>query len=68
MQNKTNKWIQLDEEYCRFECPECGHRRVSIKDCNYCPNCGASMIEDLQSCSCGNNGKCHCKSDCKCKG
>lgn len=59
MENKGNRWIKLDEEYCRFKFHECGHRRVDTNDCNHCPNCGASMIEDLQSCSCGNNGKCN---------
>lgn len=40
----NGKWLELTEnEYCRFQCSNCGHRRVSIAECNFCPQCGADM-------------------------
>lgn len=63
-EDKKNKWVELGEdEYCRYECPNCGHRRLNISECNYCPNCGLKMTEDNE-CSCGDNGR--CKGNCRC--
>ena len=63
---ESYKWIKLGEdEYCRYECPNCGHRRLNINECNYCPKCGLKLIEEADECDCGNNGECN--GNCKCK-
>ena len=42
-QQKTGKWIDMSEGFSPYECSEC--RAVEFKKSNYCPTCGAKMIE-----------------------
>ena len=48
-ERKTGKWVlkTFDDgygEYQLYECDKCG--AVSAHRTNYCPNCGARMVED----------------------
>ena len=49
---RHGKWIKADsQQYFRkhypcFTCSECGYRKDSQKKCDYCPNCGARMVEN----------------------
>ena len=45
--NKTGHWIDRDVyDADRWKCSECG-RTESYKE-NYCPNCGAKMVEEQE--------------------
>ena len=45
---KTGKWIDTDNYYQRWKCSECGcHTRDA--EPNFCPNCGAKMVEPQES-------------------
>ena len=45
---KTGHWIETDsDDACWYMCSEC-HRRTDDKS-DYCPNCGASMVEPQKS-------------------
>ena len=50
-ERQTGEWINtgVDEEwYARaYECSLCGHTMVGTD--NYCPNCGAKMVEPQES-------------------
>lgn len=41
-------WVGIDDEPCEtFECDRCGYiLETTGKLYNYCPNCGANMMED----------------------
>ena len=38
------RWVCLEAEIGFYACSECDHRILRAK-CNYCPNCGAKMLE-----------------------
>ena len=49
---KTGKWISTETKgvryafWCRYKCSLCG----GLSDCtNFCPNCGARMVEPQES-------------------
>ena len=42
-QPKIGHWIDMSEGFSPYECSEC--RTVEFKKSNYCPNCGAKMVE-----------------------
>lgn len=50
---KTGKWIEQDDEYndTIYQCSVCGEEFVTIEGTpadnlwNYCPNCGARMVD-----------------------
>ena len=44
---KTGHWIDTDEGFSPCECSECG--KVEFKKSDYCPNCGAKMVEPQES-------------------
>lgn len=41
---KRGEWIVLEPEIDLRCCSICGHKIIRA-DCNYCPNCGARMME-----------------------
>ena len=45
--NKVGHWIDTDEGFSPCECSECG--KVEFKKSDYCPNCGAKMVEPQES-------------------
>jgi len=57
---KTGHWIEdtngtYTDNHDTWECSECGHAQILLEgtpkdnDYNYCPNCGAKMIEPQES-------------------
>lgn len=60
---KTGHWIDYDsneDKYDKIKCSECGHSFIvdsyhwcdigfTKDDLNYCPNCGAKMLEPQES-------------------
>lgn len=41
---KTGKWL-IHSEYDTIECNRCFSLYSEYEDFNYCPNCGAKMVE-----------------------
>lgn len=37
-------WIAVDSDGEEYKCSECGDKEYYT--CNYCPNCGAKMVEE----------------------
>ena len=51
-QEQTGHWIYDDECHEHGHCSECGYGRVDLvngEPHNYCPNCGAKMVEPQES-------------------
>ena len=49
---KTGEWIFVDKAHEHAHCSECDHGDVDLLDGrphNYCPNCGAKMVEPHES-------------------
>lgn len=47
-ESKTGHWIFVDKAHVHAHCSECDYGDVDLMDGrphNYCPNCGAKMIE-----------------------
>lgn len=42
---RHGRWIPLEKEIGLYECSICGHK-ILRAECNYCPNCGASMVNE----------------------
>lgn len=40
-EQKTGRWVCLDDDYLAYGCSEC--KSVSLRESNYCPECGAYM-------------------------
>ena len=47
IQPKMGYWINLYEGFSLFKCSKC--ETVEYKKSNYCPNCGAKMVEPKES-------------------
>ena len=47
-QSKTGHWISRPHIYGVAFCSECGFE-LKINNTNYCPNCGAKMVEPQES-------------------
>lgn len=45
--DKTGHWIPVDDKNDAFDCSEC--IAMVAKKTNYCPGCGAKMIEQQES-------------------
>ena len=41
----SGQWIPLEKEIGLYECSICGHK-ILRAECNYCPNCGAKMMNE----------------------
>ena len=47
---KTGHWVSVNPMVDTLMCSECGENIISEEfKSNYCPNCGAKMIEPLES-------------------
>ena len=46
---KTGHWVVWDTSYYdwTYKCDKCG--RIVLKESNYCPKCGARMVEPQES-------------------